>query len=348
MKSKITLFRFDLIRILAMVFVIGTHFDETFGSMGIRASCLHVYMGKGLLYSQMGVVLFILMSGSLSAASLERSLSDNGVLERKSVLRYYKKRLLSVLPLYYMAYVMAYVIKVAPKGVAVHKAMIWTLFGLDGYLTRFNVPTVYLVGEWFIGMILICYLLCPLLYHFIRKYPRITFCVLVIYYVLIVTCYPLAGDMETDVLIRIFDFAVGMYFGVYIKKISGMAAAVCAALTVLLCFWEPDIEYMYLIIIRGVSFYCVLWFLGDWIETFSAEPVVKARKVCSKWAQYSFAVYMIHKIVIDQVLSPFAGYGVDGRGYIRLMVYAGVLMIALGIVLYSAEKHMIQKITACL
>ena len=348
MKSKNTLFRFDLIRILAMVFVIGTHFNETFGSMGIRASCLHVYMGKGLLYSQMGVVLFILMSGSLSAASLERSLSDNGVLERKSVLRYYKKRLLSVLPLYYMAYVMAYVIKVAPKGVAVHKAMIWTLFGLDGYLTRFNVPTVYLVGEWFIGMILICYLLCPLLYHFIRKYPRITFCVLVIYYVLIVTCYPLAGDMETDVLIRIFDFAVGMYFGVYIKKISGMAAAVCAALTVLLCFWEPDIEYMYLIIIRGVSFYCVLWFLGDWIETFSAEPVVKARKVCSKWAQYSFAVYMIHKIVIDQVLSPFAGYGVDGRGYIRLMVYAGVLMIALGIVLYSAEKHMIQKITACL
>lgn len=171
MKSKITLFRFDLIRILAMVFVIGTHFNETFGSMGIRASCLHVYMGKGLLYSQMGVVLFILMSGSLSAASLERSLSDNGVLERKSVLRYYKKRLLSVLPLYYMAYVMAYVIKVAPKGVAVHKAMIWTLFGLDGYLTRFNVPTVYLVGEWFIGMILICYLLCPLLYHFIRKYP---------------------------------------------------------------------------------------------------------------------------------------------------------------------------------
>ena len=147
MKSKITLFRFDLIRILAMVFVIGTHFNETFGSMGIRASCLHVYMGKGLLYSQMGVVLFILMSGSLSAASLERSLSD---------------------------------------------------------------------------------------------------------------------------------------------------------------------------------------------------------KVCSKWAQYSFAVYMIHKIVIDQVLSPFAGYGVDGRGYIRLMVYAGVLMIALGIVLYSAEKHMIQKITACL
>lgn len=171
---------------------------------------------------------------------------------------------------------------------------------------------------------------------------------MVIYYVLIVTCYPLAGDMETDVLIRIFDFAVGMYFGVYIKKISGMAAAVCAALTVLLCFWEPDIEYMYLIIIRGVSFYCVLWFLGDWIETFSAEPVVKARKVCSKWLQYSFAVYMIHKIVIDQVLSPFAGYGVDGRGYIRLMVYAGVLMIALGIVLYSAEKHMIQKITACL
>ena len=101
MKSKITLFRFDLIRILAMVFVIGTHFNETFGSMGIRASCLHVYMGKGLLYSQMGVVLFILMSGSLSAASLERSLSDNGVLERKSVLRDYKKRLLSVLPLYY-------------------------------------------------------------------------------------------------------------------------------------------------------------------------------------------------------------------------------------------------------
>lgn len=49
-----------------------------------------------------------------------------------------------------------------------------------------------------------------------------------------------------------------------------------------------------------------------------------------------------------EVCRLLVGYGVDRRGYIRLMMYAGVLMIALGIVLYSAEKHMIQKITACL
>lgn len=344
MKQKDKLFRFDLIRGLAMLFVIITHFNETLVKLNIYSPCIHVYMGRGLLYSQIGVVLFILMSGSLSAMSLERCLPDDCKMEKRSILNYYKKRILSILPLYYMAYIIAYLIKVVPNGVAVHPAMIWSFLGMDGYLTRFNIPIVYLVGEWFIGMIIICYLLCPFLYQAIRKYPKITFFILLIYYILIVTYYPFMRNKETDVLVRIFDFAVGMYFGIYIKRVPRAVVAICLAVSVLFCFVEPNIDYIYLIIIRGVSLYCVLWFLGDYFQTFQAKIVVKVRNACSTWAKYSFAIYMIHKLVIDEVLYPFAGGSADLKKYVRLMTYSGVLMVALGVILFSAEKYIMQSL----
>ena len=151
-------------------------------------------------------------------------------------------------------------------------------------------------------------------------------------------------NKETDVLVRIFDFEVGMYFGIYIKRIPRAVAAICLAVSVLFCFVEPNIDYIYLIIIRGMSLYCVLWFLGDYFQTFQAKIVVKVRNACSTWAKYSFAIYMIHKLVIDEVLYPFAGGSADLKKYVRLMTYSGVLMVALGVILFSAEKYIMQSL----
>ncbi len=344
MKEKDKLFRFDFIRGLAMLCVIITHFNETLIDLNIDSPCIHLYMGKRLSYSQMGVVLFLLMSGTLSVMSLERGLPESGKMEKRAVLTYYKKRMLSILPLYYLAYIVAYIIRVAPKCVMLPPSMLWTLVGLDGYVSLFNIPTLYLVGEWFIGMIIICYLVCPLLYQAIRKYPKITFCILVIYYLLVMNFYPFARSKETDVMLRVVDFIVGMYFGIYVKRIPRAVAAISLAVTVVFCSISTYFDYMYLVLIRGVALYCILWFLGDWLQTISVKPVVKLKRIFATWAKYSFAVYMIHKLVIDQVVTPFGGNAAGVRGYVMLASYSGVLMLALGIILFGAEKYIMQNI----
>ena len=48
------------------------------------------------------------------------------------------------------------------------RAFVWTLLGLDGYLNSI-VPTFTMVGEWFLGAIIIVYLLFPLQYRLVSK-----------------------------------------------------------------------------------------------------------------------------------------------------------------------------------
>lgn len=344
MKQNSKLFRFDWIRGLAMLCVIITHFNEKLIDLNIDSPCIHLYMGKRLSYSQMGVVLFLLLSGTLSVMSLERGLSESKKMDRKAVLTYYKKRMLSILPLYYLAYIVAYIVFMSPDKIQFHGSMIFTLFGLDGYLSLYHIPTFYLVGEWFIGMIIICYLVCPLLYQAIRKYPKTTFCILVIYYLLVMNFYPFARNKETDVMLRVVDFVIGMYFGIYVKRIPRVVAAISLAVTIIFCSISTYFDYMYLVLIRGVALYCILWLLGDWLQTISAKPVAKIRSIFATWAKYSFAVYMIHKLVIDQVVTPFEGNAAGVGGYVRLLGCSAVLMVALGVILFSAEKYIMQNI----
>lgn len=344
MKQNSKLFRFDWIRGLAMIFVIITHFNETLINLNMDSPCIHLFMGKRVSFSQMGVILFLLMSGTLSVMSLERGLPESGKMEKRAVLTYYKKRMLSILPLYYLAYIVAYIVFMSPDKIQFHGSMIFTLFGLDGYLSLYHIPTFYLVGEWFIGMIIICYLVCPLLYQAIRKYPKITFCVLVIYYLLVMNFYPFARNKETDAMLRVVDFAIGMYFGIYVKKIPRAVAAIALAITVVFCSVGARFDYMYSVLIQGVALYCILWFVGDFLQTISVKPIAKLKSIFAIWAKYSFAVYMIHKMIIDQVLTPFEGNAAGVGGYVRLLGCSAVLMVALGVILFSAEKYIMQNI----
>ena len=230
-------FEFDLIRCLAMLCIFLFHFNSIAGTSGIQYSRLYRYAGRNLTLGQQGVTLFFILSGCTSVLSIRSILRKQGAAEnrngssmafRKAALSYYGKRLLALMPLFWCAYFAAFLLFRAPGGDVFSFRYLLTLIGFDGYLAMSGVPTQYLVGEWFLGAILILYLLFPLLYELIRRFPRITAAVILILYILYTELYPFSRMKETDVLLRIPEFCFGIYYMLYreaaLEKLSGLVS----------------------------------------------------------------------------------------------------------------------------
>lgn len=93
----------------------------------------------------------------------------------QSVLTFYKKRCLSIYPTFYASYLIVAFLEwiLVPKSVLLHRPVkyyLYTLLGMDGYLRNFTRPhNYYILGEWFLGAILLLYLLYPILTWLLQK-----------------------------------------------------------------------------------------------------------------------------------------------------------------------------------
>lgn len=198
---------YDLIRVVAMLLVVWFHMNVELIQAEITSPFLVTHAGRTLTLGQQGVVLFIMISGATQCISYEKQAALG-----RGLGQYYKKRFLALMPAFYMAYFLGYVIsRLSSVPFHIGRSFIWTVLGMDGYLIMKGIPTAYIVGEWFLGLIILLYMVFPLLYKLIRKFPKSMLVILLVYCVMINQFYHIAGVPETDVLVRIVDFALGIY-----------------------------------------------------------------------------------------------------------------------------------------
>lgn len=198
---------YDLIRVVAMLLVVWFHMNVELIQAEITSPFLVTHAGRTLTLGQQGVVLFIMISGATQCISYEKQAALG-----RGLGQYYKKRFLALMPAFYVAYFLGYVIsRLSSVPFHIGRSFIWTVLGMDGYLIMKGIPTAYIVGEWFLGLIILLYMVFPLLYKLIRKFPKSMLVILLVYCVMINQFYHIAGVPETDVLVRIVDFALGIY-----------------------------------------------------------------------------------------------------------------------------------------
>lgn len=156
--------------------------------------------------------LFILISG----ATITFSNSNRDV----KPIEFYKKRLTRVLIPFYIAYIIYFVIKVVSlKNIHIYGGVpkwrfIWTIFGIDEYLNASCIKTFSLgVGEWFLGCIILCYLIYPFLYKAYKKNKILTFILMTAYYIVININYNklnFAIPSHMNFLCQVYNFYLGM------------------------------------------------------------------------------------------------------------------------------------------
>ena len=168
----------DVIRILACICIFTIHFNASicgFDRYGFFAFSheivpnyyFDIYLGS------LGVGLFFIVSG----AALQ--LKPLTKLDSGEIVQFYKKRALSIYPAFWIAFFVATLFCFYYyKGMtdADVSELVASLLGLDGYLYTMVGwgGGFYQVGEWFIGCIILIYLIYPLLSISFTKQPLIT------------------------------------------------------------------------------------------------------------------------------------------------------------------------------
>ena len=202
-ESKKRYFAYDLMRAAAMLLIVFYHMNCEWSARLMESSLVVTKIGAQGYLGWQGVSLFILVSGAAQCISYERC-SD--------LKTYYKKRWWSIFPSFYMAYFVCYLMGGFGGGVKLFDlSFLWTITGLDGYASLFGIQSHYLVGEWFIGMILVLYIVFPVLYALVKRYPKPTLIAAILYYLVMVQLLGNTGRVDKDILLNVVVFLAGIY-----------------------------------------------------------------------------------------------------------------------------------------
>ncbi len=318
------LFAPDAVRVTATLFILLFHFNYLTASLSAAPAVGFLTYANGSM-GHIGVSLFFILSG------YTLFLRWNG---RMQLRPYFLSRIRSVLPMYWIGYLVLFLYTDILHGAFPHdipkSRLVLTFLGMDGYLAAV-LPTFYKIGEWFVGCILLLYAVFPLLLKALNAHPRILFCAACALFAAWVLLDVSPVPIEHSFLTRIPEFLAGMYFARYRSRFDlrrygfFFALPLCAVLLVPLPFGQPLCT-----LLTGVCCFPVLFALAECI---TAPRVRRAVSIC---ARYSYAVFLVHHVTLDILFRPFlTGKSLDHAAvlgvfavYLAAVCCAGVLLSA--------------------
>ena len=286
----------DVLRVVSFLLILFYHFmvEIENGGYFFFASYGMNYENSNLHIAKIGVVLFFMMSGFglMAGSGGEFSLNEYG-----------KKRFLRILVPYYVVSLIVFVCALifSKESVFEESIPIWrlifTALGLDGYVREYGVLTFHLgVGEWFIGCLVLMYLVFPLLRRAFQKKPDISIGIATICYLLILLFYNGEVPVYYFFPVKLYDFLLGMYLASKLKTMSWKTSVFAGILLVLLWmtpFRLPLNEDLPNVIFSVLLFLCV----------FCLESIDLVKRVFEcrifRWiADSSYEMFLIHHWVI--------------------------------------------------
>lgn len=291
--KKERIFYLDFIRAVATILILMTHFNAVFLYAGmpekvfITANIANLYIGD------FGVSLFFIISGAALMYVYD---------EECSLKKFYQKRFLSIYPMFWIAYFVAFLFLFYQRrgmDLTVPKAhILYTLFGFDGYFCAY-VPTFYILGEWFLGCIILIYAIFPLLRWGVRKQPQITIIFIVGIYFLYMLLGPDSFNKTEVIFVRLPEILFGMLFIKYIRKIKWPVGLGALMILILNGVMKPEIDHNYQTTYVGISAFLVLVFVSQYLQCNFAH------RVSSVISKYSYAIFLVHHVIIIQILGKF-------------------------------------------
>ena len=294
----------DLIRVFSCFCVLMVHFNatvcgyNTFGNFFYSNSLIpNFYLGSYL--GDIGVSLFFMISGSSLMLSNENT----------PLKVFYSKRFYNIYPAFWIAFCVATLMSfIINKGMTlVNPAwLIFSLIGCDGYFGRMGWinGSYYQVGEWFLGCIILLYIVWPLLREGLKRTPIIT-------WVIVLGVYgALIGRVSTILFImRLPEVLFGMtvikyrlYKHPYVML--GVSAVIFAAAYYLSA--RGIIDTFSWTILFCVFLYSLLMNVSSFIRS------QKIRNLLIKIGGLTYPVFLVHHWIINHLI-----YGFDLSNFPR-------------------------------
>ena len=307
----------DLVRFISCLGIIFAHF-----SCDSRVKWYLLRSPNGdLVYCF--VTVFLILSGAMLYYNHQNKLSLKA---------FYYKRWKSVYPVFYIIYLFFFFLRVLSSGRLLYRSpgvepwrLIYSLLGIDGYLNYggLEISTWYLVGDWFLGVIIILYALYPLVQKLMRKIPFLLPGVLFV--VLIITLLQDIPDSnkQRSIFTCLFCFCLGMLYIRYRKFFFNYISAVVSSILVLVVkFVHIPINHIFIRIFAGMCLFTALMF---WGEKIMKSPLL--RKIVVPLSNLALPVFLIQHTFITTVIFPAFNPVYKGKAIILLLVTAILIFI---------------------
>ena len=220
----------------------------------------------------------------------------------KSIKSFYFKRWKNIFPSFYICYIYFFFRislsshKLVFKG-QWYKFLI-SLIGLDGYLS-YKIKTFYLVGDWFLGAIIIIYALYPLLLKMILKTNFIINNIFIcFFYCIMYKTHYFIISRKYNIITCITSF----YFG--IETIRFRKFYLENKIILIFCFFIWIFLYKikiqtFIIIwqIQGFSLFIILFHIGKYIMS------TKIDKIFMEINNISFGIFLFHHRFVFEILA---------------------------------------------
>ena len=211
------------------------------------------------------------------------------------------KRWKGIYPMYYIAFIPCWLLNVWRYRSFLYEgsafAYIYTLLGMDGYLA-FNTNTYHIVGEWFLGAIILMYLLFPAIRWAFLKNKWITVVGALALYL------GFYGKTVTNVMefwtisSCLISFCLGPLFMEYRKKLISMPGILASAVGyILLNVVRIPVDSNAALHLSGVCLFILLFALG---EKIMARP--RLEPMFRTLSRLSYPIFLVHHVIVQVVL----------------------------------------------
>lgn len=336
----------DLTRIVCFLMVTSFHFSIMAGDLGIDAP-LKVYTSiMSIGWGAIATSSFFMISGAALIYSYR---------ETFSLKEYYKKRFFGLYPLFWLTYLFAFLnffyrYKTIPAVPKIN--ILFSVFGMDGYFLAW-IPTFYMIGEWFLGALVMLYLLFPLYRVVMCKCKYILPALLFIASAVLFYHNPFPMAIDQTPVITSMYFVLGMLIEMLREsprravRIGRGIAAVFGVLVYVFVFVMANLGYRYppnmlypVHFSLSLLFYLIMMEAAEWVKS------ARVQKLIGIIGKHSYAYFLIHHLFLQQYLEHFAGTAMNRSNTLLLFLsnvaYTYVLAVLLD-KLYAAIVRSLRK-----
>lgn len=324
------LFYLDFVRAAATMLIVLTHFNAIYlyTSPQMPEKAVLTLKVSNVYIGDLGVSLFLIISG---AALMY-------VYENECRLKtFFRKRFLNIYPMFWIGYVCVFLLEfyrnqgISPD-IPKYK-ILYSIFGMDVYLAAFGDRNFYMVGEWFLGFIILFYLIFPALRKWLQAHPiSLAVTSLAVYGVFLFLKNPHNSVLLPVLLPRIL---FGMFFVKARKKVGWKTALLALGVVILNAYLPFEIDSTLQAAYVGIAVFLIMAYLAEYLRW---EPF---RKICGCICKYSYAIFIIHHVVINYLVRPVNLYELTKlHSWLLFFCCCGMIFVAAFILQKVHDKIM--------
>ncbi len=308
---------FDLIRAVSTFVIVIFHFSYSFIEYSVDGSYIFFMLYANGTWGSVFVALFFMLSG----ASL---IYNHESMTLKDVPRFYLKRAMAIFPMFYIVWIIVYIANsralVTWHWGGPNRNYLLSLFGVDGYFMHHGM-NYYCIGEWFLGAIILIYLLFPLLKFLFMKCRLLSTLLLTAIYIFNVYRHLLSSAPDKNlfiVLVKYYNshitvpdarslwtcimaFWIGMLFITYRDFLLKKGPVLFfLALFIFMTFVNIDLNDIFSATICASCLYILLSFCSEKLLAlrFVSLPV-------NLISRYSYGIFLVHHVTIYYFMKRF-------------------------------------------